>query len=315
VARVIDVGAMDNGAPYMVMEYLDGEDLDQRLARDGRVPVTEALRLVLQACEALAEAHAAGIVHRDLKPANLFLARQKDRRILVKVLDFGISKMEEPGQTNLTKTSTMVGTPYYMSQEQLTNSKAVDVRADIWSLGVILYELMTGHRPFTAETMPEIVGAILQNTPDRPSELEPSISVELEEVIFKCLRSKVADRYQSVAELAHALSPFLDDDAKPSVAVISRVLGAPSIPPPQTVAHAGSTLADGSGPRLLGAGPDAGPGAPRRPGCANLRGPTRTTHPRPTHSPFTGSSRIASIRSASASAVALMLNCNLVLLT
>jgi len=256
VARVIDVGAMDNGAPYMVMEYLDGEDLDQRLAREGRVPVTEALRLVLQACEALAEAHAAGIVHRDLKPANLFLARQKDRRVIVKVLDFGISKMEEPGQTNLTKTSTMVGTPYYMSQEQLTNSKAVDVRADIWSLGVILYELMTGHRPFTAETMPEIVAAILQNAPDRPSELEPSISVELEEVIFKCLRSKVADRYQSVAELAQALAPFLDDEAKPSVAIISRVLGAPSMPPPAV--GAGNTLVDGSGPKLpaSGTGPE-----------------------------------------------------------
>lgn len=255
VARVIDVGTMDNGAPYMVMEYLEGEDLDQRLSREGRVPVTEALRLVLQACEALAEAHAAGIVHRDLKPANLFLARQKDRRVLVKVLDFGISKMEEPGQTNLTKTSTMVGTPYYMSQEQLTNSKAVDVRADIWSLGVILYELMTGHRPYTAETMPEIVAAILQNTPDRPSELEPSISAELEAVIFKCLRSKVSERYQSVAELAQALSPFLDEEAKPSVAVISRVLGAPSIPPPQTQL-AGNTLVDGTGPQLAGTGPE-----------------------------------------------------------
>jgi eukaryotic-like serine/threonine-protein kinase len=233
VVRVLDTGKMPTGAPFMVMEYLEGRDLGAILEQDGPIAHALAIDHVLQACEAIGEAHAAGIVHRDLKPSNLFLAQQRDRRAIIKVLDFGISKLEEPNSAPLTRTATMMGSPHYMSPEQLSSSKDVDARSDIWSLGVIIYELIAGVRPFNADTMPGIVGEILRNTPERLSEHCPGVSLDLELVVARCLASFAQDRFQSVAELAAALRPFAGDAvaAEASVGRITRVLGGNSVPP------------------------------------------------------------------------------------
>ena len=170
VARVSDVGTLESGSPYMVMEYLHGEDLAGWVRRNGAMPMADAIEFLLQACEAIAEAHALGIVHRDLKPANLFVTRRVDGSPCIKVLDFGISKVTVPGaapEFGMTKTSTVMGSPLYMSPEQMSSSRDVDLRTDIWALGVILYESLTGRVPFEAETMPQLCGMILQDPPRR----------------------------------------------------------------------------------------------------------------------------------------------------
>ena len=162
VARVSDVGTLESGAPYLVMEYLDGSDLSALLRRDGPLPPRDAVEYVLQACEALAEAHAVGIVHRDLKPANLFLARHAGGAPRIKVLDFGISKLTArdpsmpPDDPSMTRTRAWLGSPLYMSPEQMRSARDVDTRTDIWALGVILYELLSGKPPFDGETFPEL---------------------------------------------------------------------------------------------------------------------------------------------------------------
>ena len=160
VVRIFDVGTLDSGAPYMVMELLRGEDLSQVLLNVGRLEISDAVDYVLQACHAIAEAHATGVVHRDLKPSNLFLTRRSNGAPLVKVLDFGISKAMDGSSSglsaNLTATSAVMGSPLYMSPEQVRNAKQVDARADIWSLGVILHELLTGSPVFQADTLPGI---------------------------------------------------------------------------------------------------------------------------------------------------------------
>jgi serine/threonine-protein kinase len=233
VVRVLDTGKMPTGAPFMVMEYLEGDDLAGVLEREGKIPVARVVDYLLEACEAIGEAHAAGIVHRDLKPANLFLAKQRDRRSIVKVLDFGISKLEDPTSAPITRTQTMMGSPHYMSPEQLVSSKHVDARSDIWALGVIFYELASGRRPFDGESMPEVVGQILTNEPERLGTLSGDVSLDLELVVARCLASSASDRFASVAELVRALEPFAGDAsaAALSVARIGRVLGGASIPP------------------------------------------------------------------------------------
>src|SRR5262249_22124655 len=137
VVRVLDVGKLENGTPYMVMEHLEGHDLAVELARRGRFSVHEAVRFVLETCEALAPSHPARIVHRDLKPSILFLAETPGRRPIIKVLDFGISKVVDPDSDGITKTATVIGTAHYMSPEQLLSAKSVDTRADLWALGII----------------------------------------------------------------------------------------------------------------------------------------------------------------------------------
>jgi serine/threonine-protein kinase len=234
VARVIDVATLDSGSPYMVMEYLEGEDLAVALERLGQLPVGEAVDYLLQAAEALAEAHAVGIVHRDLKPANLFLAKRADKTSIVKVLDFGISKATNAvgalSDGVETKTSSLMGSPFYMSPEQLTSVKTVDARSDIWALGVILYELTTGVTPFYAETMPEIVAAILSAAPKPVREVRPDLPAAVADVIHRCLRRDPKERFANVGELAHALSEFSTGrSAKISADRISRVLGTESL--------------------------------------------------------------------------------------
>jgi eukaryotic-like serine/threonine-protein kinase len=233
VARVIDVGALDTGAPYIVMEYLEGQDLAQLLRARGSVTVAEATAFVLQACEALAEAHAAGIVHRDLKPANLFLARYPDGTPCVKILDFGISKISggSSGRDfDMTRTTAILGSPYYMSPEQMRSTRAVDARADIWALGVILYELVSGRVPFDADTMPQLCGMVLQEAPAPLSGLSQTGFAAFESVVLRCLEKDAGARYQSVAELAGALALFAPPEAQRSLDRVARLSGAPSAP-------------------------------------------------------------------------------------
>ena len=223
-AKVMDVGKLEDGSPYMVMEYLEGEDLEGRVQRERTLPITEAVSIMLQACEAMAEAHAAGIVHRDLKPANLFLARTPGRKSVVKVLDFGISKVTRDGGRAVTQTASLLGTPYYMSPEQLASAKTVDARSDIWTIGVILYELIGGVVPFIADTMPGVVAMILQNKPTPLRELRADCPEELAAVIAKCMTTNVDMRYADVAELANALAPFADTASRATVEAISRTI-------------------------------------------------------------------------------------------
>jgi serine/threonine-protein kinase len=228
VARVSDVGKLENGAPYMVMEFLEGGDLSAWLGQRGALPIEQAVEFVLQGCEAIAEAHALGIVHRDLKPANLFVIRRADGVLSVKVLDFGISKLTglggSDGAGSMTKTSAMMGSPLYMSPEQMQSSKNVDARGDIWALGVILYELVTGQTPFTADTMPELVLRIMTDAPAPMRNRRPDAPDGLEAVILRCLDKDRGKRFQTIGELAQALLPFGPRRAKASVERISGVM-------------------------------------------------------------------------------------------
>jgi serine/threonine-protein kinase len=211
VARVLDVGTLDDGSPYMVMEFLEGMDLGTILDRDGALPIEQAIAYGLQTCEALAAAHASNVVHRDVKPSNLFVTQGPDREPLIKVLDFGISKMLD-GSTSgsITETQRAVGSPSYMAPEQMRSAKRVDGRADIWSMGIVLYELLGGRAPFVADTIPELYALILDKT-SRPTplrSLRAEVPEELERVIERCLEKDAAARYDDVGQLATALAPF-----------------------------------------------------------------------------------------------------------
>jgi eukaryotic-like serine/threonine-protein kinase len=230
VARVTDVGTLPSGSPYMVMEYLEGVDLAAAIEKGGPMPIARAVGYILQACEAIAEAHALGIVHRDLKPANLFLARRAGRDSIVKVLDFGISKTNETGPSGLTRTSAVMGSPYYMAPEQMMSSRDVDPRADLWAIGVILYELLTGAPPFVADTMPEIVYLVTQRDPLPVRDKRPDVPPALADAIARCLQRAPAQRFANIAELAVALVPFGPPRSDVSLERIARVMGAPRSP-------------------------------------------------------------------------------------
>ncbi|MBK8252980.1 MAG: protein kinase [Polyangiaceae bacterium] len=225
VARVSDVGELDNGSPFMVMEFLHGQDLAQMVEERGALPVAASVEYVLQACEALAEAHALGIVHRDLKPANLFLTHRADGSPCIKVLDFGISKMvSSMSSPGMTKTTAVMGSPLYMSPEQMKSSKDVDHRTDIWSLGAILYELLSGNPPFIADTMPQLCLMILQEPLPPIGQVRHDVPAQLEQVIQRCQAKEPHHRFQNVAELAAALTPFVQGRARLSAERIADVL-------------------------------------------------------------------------------------------
>jgi serine/threonine-protein kinase len=208
-AHVLDVDVTPDGLPYIVMELLDGNDLEEEMQRRGGCfPLDEAVSYVLQAAAGMAEAHALGIVHRDLKPSNLFLCRRRGGAAPhLKVLDFGISKILADTQINVTATHVSVGTPLYMSPEQVRSSKHVDARSDIWSLGVILYELLAGQPPFMGTATSAIAAIVADETPSLKA-LRPDIPDELEQLVGKTLKKNPAERFQTVHELAAALAPF-----------------------------------------------------------------------------------------------------------
>jgi eukaryotic-like serine/threonine-protein kinase len=212
VARIIDVGSLDGGAPFIVMEHLQGEDLAARIARTGPLSVEEAVDFMMQACEAIAEAHGLGIVHRDLKPANLFCVRGGDGQSTIKVLDFGISKVLDGSNFHtsgeMTKTSVVVGSPFYMSPEQMQAPRTVDPRTDIWSIGVILHELLSGNVPFSGETLPQIAVHVAKSQPPSLRLLRSDVPPGLESVILRCLEKSAKKRYRNVAELAAALGRY-----------------------------------------------------------------------------------------------------------
>ncbi|MGH7434366.1 MAG: serine/threonine-protein kinase, partial [Polyangiaceae bacterium] len=230
VARVTDVGSLPTGSPYMVMEYLEGNDLAETIERGGAMPVPQAVGYVLQACEAIAEAHSLGIIHRDLKPANLYLARRPGRDPMIKVLDFGISKTKDAG-AGLTQTSSVMGSPYYMAPEQMMSSKDVDVRSDIWALGIILYELLAGKAPFQGDTMAAVVFQVTQRDAAPLREVRPDVPEGLAAVVERCLRRDPSQRFENVARFAAALVPFGPARGDISLERISRVLGASMRPP------------------------------------------------------------------------------------
>jgi eukaryotic-like serine/threonine-protein kinase len=212
VARVTDFGTLDTGAPYIVMEFLDGADLSETLSRVGHFPVHQAAEYVLQVCKAMEEAHALGIVHRDLKPQNLFLTHRPDGSPLVKVLDFGISKLTAvaDGSVSVTSSQSMMGSPLYMAPEQIRSAKNVDARADIYSLGVILYQLTTGVTPVQAETLGELFENIFTKTILPLRERDPSIPADFDALVMRCLARDPGGRLATVKELSAGLAPFVD---------------------------------------------------------------------------------------------------------
>jgi serine/threonine protein kinase len=212
VVRVLDVDILENGAPFIVMELLDGRHLGELLERRGALGVTDAVDYVLETLDAVAEAHSHGIVHRDLKLANLFRARRSDGKWTIKVLDFGLSKASSwgvpLGTSSLTDSLDVLGSPLYMSPEQFRAAKQVDERADIWSMGVILYKLLTNESPFQGETMGQLFASVQNSEPPSVRSLRPEVPAGLEQVIDRCLRKEPEDRYASASDLARALVPY-----------------------------------------------------------------------------------------------------------
>ena len=209
IAGVHDVGQLESGEPYLVMERLEGIELETYLRLEGPLEPNRAVDLILQVCEGLEEAHAAGIVHRDLKPGNLFLARRADGKEVLKILDFGISKAitdEQP--SSLTNRS--LGSPWYMSPEQMLDTSSVDYRADIWSLGVVLFELLTQTRPFDGTSVPEVCAKVLTAPVPLPRMIRPELDQELEAIVMRCLHKEREDRYPNVRALAADLLTYLD---------------------------------------------------------------------------------------------------------
>jgi serine/threonine-protein kinase len=257
VARVMDVGKLDSGMPFIVLEYLEGADLMQLVEQRGALPVDEAVDYVLQALDALASAHAMGVVHRDLKPANLFVVRRPNGMGHVKVLDFGISKMTQPipgDSGGMTSTKAMLGTPYYMSPEQLRSSRSVDVRTDIWSMGIILHQILTGQLPYTGENFGELFAKILEQDAPSIRILRPDLPPELEQIVLHCLQRKAEHRFSNVAELATALRPFATMRSAASFDRIQQTLPQLLTAPPP-----GLGTGPGAPPFGMGSGGGSGP--------------------------------------------------------
>ena len=224
VARVLDVGRLENDVPYIVMEYLEGADLNAILKHHGAQTPSIAVDLLLQACEAIAEAHSLGIIHRDIKASNFYITQQEGQAPILKVLDFGIATAPE-GTSDLTSTQSVIGTPSYMAPEQMRSSRTADARSDIWSMGVVLYELLEGARPFRSEVYSDLC---LKVGMDPPSPMEnPDVPDGLIDVVMKCLEKPIDRRYQTVAELAYDLMRFASDPvlARATVEQCARLIG------------------------------------------------------------------------------------------
>jgi serine/threonine protein kinase len=235
VVRVMDVGQLESGRPYLVMEYLDGIHLDALLERDGALSAATAIRYVLQVCEALAEAHALGIVHRDVKPENLFLWSGGPNQDGVKVLDFGLAKQLGSSKAlAVTGPQDSIGSPRYMSPEQITTPQLVDARTDIWSLGAVLYRLVTNKFPFDGDTLVMVLSHILNAVPVPLQDVVPGLDSELNDIILRCFEKAPDARYQSMSQLADALNAYVakqqhrqqgsvDDEAPQSTSRVAHV--------------------------------------------------------------------------------------------
>ncbi|MDI3288225.1 serine/threonine-protein kinase [Polyangium sp. 15x6] len=216
VARVFDAGRTPRGIPYILLEYLEGCDLQQLGKKRECLPVAEAVLYVMHAATALVEAHAAGIIHRDLKPANLFLTHRPDGSPCVKVLDFGISKRcDARAPSGMTRTTDILGSPLYMSPEQMRSTRDVDARTDLWALGAILYRLLAGEAPFAARSLSDVYEGILEREPRPLSVRRPDVPPALDAVVRRCLRKNPDDRFPSALELAAALAPFVPEEETP----------------------------------------------------------------------------------------------------
>src|SRR5688572_10177110 len=225
IARVMDVGTMQDGTPFMVMEYLEGHDLNQILRHHGPQMPQAVVDLILQACEGMAEAHQMGIVHRDIKPSNFFITRRPDGSNLLKILDFGISKT--PAEVSeLTGTQTVIGTPTYMAPEQMVSARSTDPRSDIWSMGVVMYQLLQGRPPFEAETYAQLV---IKVGTEKPTPFHVQLPPGLQDIVFRCLEKDPKNRIQNVGELARMLAPYAPDplSAQQSAERASRILAGP----------------------------------------------------------------------------------------
>jgi eukaryotic-like serine/threonine-protein kinase len=253
VVKILDVDTLADGTPYIVMERLYGHDLASVIEREGRLEASRAVGYVLEAMEALAHAHAKGIVHRDLKPANLFLANREDGTTLVKVLDFGIAKSQDAnGQgAGVTTSRTVLGSPRYMAPEQMQSAKAADMRADIWALGTILFELVSGRPAFEGETLAALTVAICAGPPPSLASAFPSVSDALDRAVSACLSRPLEGRFSNVAALALALAPLAPASAQGSVDRITALFPSgpstpASVPPARAVSVPPAAAATGS---------------------------------------------------------------------
>ncbi len=230
--RLLDAGTLGGGRHFMVMEHLEGADLHHILDRVGRLPMQRAVRLIRQACAAIGEAHALGIVHRDIKPANLFVTQRPDGSDCLKVLDFGISKLPQAtmDELALTVTGAVLGSPVYMSPEQMACSRDVDGRTDIWALGIVLYQCLSGGFPYEADGVPQLCARVLT---DEPVPLSSRIAVPraLEAVVMRCLARDPDRRFARVQDLAAALLPFAEQLDAPTILLRPQRLAMPSPPP------------------------------------------------------------------------------------
>jgi serine/threonine protein kinase len=226
VARVMDFGRLDGGAPYIVMEFLEGENLEEILNRDGPFPVALAASYIAQACSGMDEAHAQGIVHRDLKPQNLFLTKRPDGTPLVKVLDFGISKLQgDVSNMSATQSTAVMGSPAYMSPEQARSAKKVDARGDIYSLGAILYQLVSGTLPYMAESVAGMLVAIVSEPPIPLREVLPDVPEDFETLVLQCLEKDREKRPQTARELGVALAQISGQRSSLTEGDVERVTG------------------------------------------------------------------------------------------
>ncbi|MGH7269636.1 MAG: serine/threonine-protein kinase, partial [Polyangiaceae bacterium] len=224
VVRVLDVGVLEDGRPYISMELMEGEDMGQVLERGGPLSPVATVDYMLQGMEAIAQAHALGVVHRDLKPSNFFLATGPDGSRMIKVLDFGIAKaILKAGDQSMTSTRAMMGSPLYMSPEQIRSAKTVDPQSDIWALGVIMYELLTVAPPFAVESVGELFFAIAEQTPPLVHTRRQGLPPGLSDVVARCLQRDKTTRFRNVVDLARALGPFASPVGALDVARIAAV--------------------------------------------------------------------------------------------
>jgi serine/threonine protein kinase len=240
IVDVIDMGSFPDGAPFIVMELLAGKELGQLIDEVGPLPIGRAVRIIREVCGALSAAHAAGIVHRDLKPANIFLIERNGSPDFTKVLDFGISKVHAPGEgsdTGLTKTGVAMGTPAYMSPEQAQGLRSVDHRTDVYAVGAILFEVLTGSTPFRAESYASMLMKLLVTPPPPLRELRPDAPEELADIVARTLAKTPEERFSSMDELSKALEPFVAIDTAPP-----RISHEPNVSVPPTTPRGAGTV-------------------------------------------------------------------------